>query len=93
MIAKVVMLIAIFVAMGFMAYMLFTKEDSNRAYIKYVLMVYPFLGIDLIPSIVSFNVFDFLTVVFLILFYRNKLYPIRTGVIYNYLFLLFIFLA
>ena len=90
MIAKVVMLIAIFVAMGFMAYMLFTKEDSNRAYIKYVLMVYPFLGIDLFPSIVSFNVFDFLTVVFLILFYRNKLYPIRTGVIYNYLFLLFI---
>ena len=63
MIAKVVMLIAIFVAMGFMAYMLFTKEDSNRAFIKYVLFVYPFLGIDLIPSIISFNVFDFLILV------------------------------
>jgi O-antigen ligase len=90
MIAKVVMLIAIFVAMGFMAYMLFTKEDSNRAYIKYVLFVYPFLGIDLIPSIFSFNIFDFLTLVFLILFQRNKTYSIRTGTVFNYLFLLFI---
>jgi O-antigen ligase len=90
MIAKVVMLIAIFVAMGFMAYMLFTKEDANKAFIKYVLFVYPFLGIDLIPSIISFNVFDFLILVFLILFHRNKIYPIRTGIVFNYLFLFFI---
>jgi O-antigen ligase len=90
MIAKLVMFVAIFVVIGFMSYMLFTKEDSNKAFIKYVLFVYPFLGIDLIPSIVSFNVFDFLTLVFLILFYRNKPYQIRTGIVYNFLFLLFI---
>ena len=90
MIAKVVMLIAIFVVIGFLAYMLFTKEDSNKAFIKYVLFVYPFLGIDLLPSFISFNVFDFLTIVFLVLFHRIKIYPIRTGIMFNYLFLLFV---
>ena len=90
MIAKVVMVIALVIAAGFFAYMLFTKSDTNKAYIKYMLFAYPFLGIDLMPSIISFNLFDFLTITFIVLFYQNKDYPIRTNGIYNYLFILFI---
>lgn len=90
MIAKILMFIALFVAVGFIAYMLFTKADLNKAYVKYILFVYPFLGIDLMPSIISFNLFDFLTIVFIMLFYQNKVYALRTSSIYNYIFLLFI---
>lgn len=90
MIAKVVMVIALVIAAGFFAYMLFTKSDTNKAYIKYMLIAYPFLGIDLMPSIISFNLFDFLTITFIVLFYQNKGYSIRTNGIYNYLFILFI---
>ena len=90
MIAKIVMFIALFVAVGFIAYMLFTKADINKAYVKYILFVYPFLGIDLMPSIISFNLFDFLTIVFIMLFYQNKDYALRTSSIYNHIFLFFI---
>jgi O-antigen ligase len=90
MIAKIVMFIALLVAAGFFAYMLFTKSDTNKAYIKYMLFAFPFLGIDLMPSVISFNLFDFLTIAFLIFFYQTKDYSFRTNSIYNYLFLLFI---
>lgn len=90
MIAKIVMFIALLVAAGFFAYMLFTKSDTNKAYIKYMLFAFPFLGIDLMPSIISFNLFDFLTITFLIFFYQTKDYSFQTSSIYNYLFLLFI---
>ena len=84
------MFIALLVAAGFFAYMLFTKSDTNKAYIKYMLFAFPFLGIDLMPSVISFNLFDFLTIAFLIFFYQTKDYSFRTNSIYNYLFLLFI---
>lgn len=90
MIAKIVMIIALLVALGFIIYMLFTKADSNKAYIKYMLFAYPFLGIDLMPSILSFNLFDFLSIVFIVLFYKHKKYHFRTSSNFNYIFLLFI---
>lgn len=90
MIAKIVMFIALFVAVGFITYMLFTKDGTNKAYIKYTLVSFPFLGIDLMPSIISFNLFDFLTITFMVLFFQNKEYPLRTSKVFNYLFLFFI---
>lgn len=90
MIAKIVMFIALFVAVGFITYMLFTKDDTNKAYIKYTLVSFPFLGIDLMPSIISFSLFDFLTITFIVLFFQNKEYPLRASKVFSYLFLLFI---
>ena len=90
MIAKIVMFIALFVAVGFITYMLFTKDATNKAYIKYTLISFPFLGIDLMPSIITFNLFDFLTITFMVLFFQKKEYPLRASKVFNYLFLLFI---
>ena len=90
MIAKIVMFIALFVAVGFITYMLFTKDATNKAYIKYTLISFPFLGIDLMPSIITFNLFDFLTITFMVLFFQKKEYPLRASKVFSYLFLLFI---
>jgi hypothetical protein len=59
MVAQVVMAIAILMAVSFFIYMLFTKEQANSAYVKFILFAYPFVSIDILPSILSFNLFDF----------------------------------
>jgi O-antigen ligase len=92
MIAKIVMLIAFTVVFGFVGYMLFTKEKTNLAYIKYMLYAYPFLGIDLLPSWFSFNIFDFLTLSFFFFLYRRYGNSILTTPLYVNLFVLFILL-
>ena len=90
MVAQVVMAIAILMAVSFFIYMLFTKEQANSAYVKFILFAYPFVSIDILPSILSFNLFDFITLVFLVLFYQKKDYPIKPSSIYTYLFVLLI---
>lgn len=92
MIAKIVMLIAFAVVFGFVGYMLFTKEKTNLAFIKYMLYAYPFLGIDLLPSWFSFNIFDFLTLSFFFFLYRRYRNSILTTPLYVNLFVLFILL-
>lgn len=71
MIAKIVMLIAVVVVFGFVGYMLFTKEKTNLAYVKYMLYAYPFLGIDLLPSFFTINIFDLLTIFFFLFLYNR----------------------
>lgn len=90
MIAKVVMFIAIFIIVFFMAYLMFTKEPLNKAYIKYIIFAYPFLGIDLLPSILSFNIFDFITLVYFIFFYSRHQTVNCTRSHYSYVWPLFL---
>ena len=92
MIAKIVMLIAFAVVFGFVGYMLFTKEKTNLAYVKYMLYAYPFLGIDLLPSIFSFNIFDFLTFIFFFFLYNRYTANKSGSSIYIFLFVLFMLL-
>lgn len=92
MIAKIVMLIAFAVVFGFVGYMLFTKEKTNLAYVKYMLYAYPFLGIDLLPSILSVNIFDFLTFIFFFFLYNRYTANKAGSSIYIILFVLFIIL-
>jgi O-antigen ligase len=92
MIAKIVMLIAFAVVFGFVGYMLFTKEKTNLAYVKYMLYAYPFLGIDLLPSLFSFNIFDFLTVFFFFFLYNRYTTNKSVSYLYFYLFVLFVLL-
>ena len=92
MIAKIVMLIAFVVVFGFIGYMLFTKEKTNLAYVKYMLYAYPFLGIDLLPSLFSFNIFDFLTIFFFFFLYKRYITTTLTNPLYFNLFVLFILL-
>jgi O-antigen ligase len=92
MIAKIVMLIAFAVVFGFVGYMLFTKEKTNLAYVKYMLYAYPFLGIDLLPSLFSFNIFDFITFIFFFFLYNRYTANKSGSSIYIILFVLFLLL-
>jgi O-antigen ligase len=92
MIAKIVMLIAFAVVFGFVGYMLFTKEKTNLAYVKYMLYAYPFLGIDLLPSLFSFNLFDFITFIFFFFLYNRYTVNKSGSSIYIILFVLFLLL-
>lgn len=56
---------------AFFVLMIFVPGNSNRLYIQYILLVYPLMAIDLMPSILSTNIFSFTTLVFLILFYKK----------------------
>lgn len=92
MISKIVMLIAVVVVSGFVGYIFFTKEKTNLAYVKYMLYAYPFLGIDLLPSLFSFNIFDFLTISFFFFLYKRYALNISTSLLYKYLFAVFMLL-
>jgi len=64
-------IIAILVFSAFIAVMFLTKKDKNVVFIDFVLISFPFMGIDLLPSIFSFRIFDFIVLVFLIFFYNK----------------------
>ena len=66
------MIIAIVTIIIFFGLMLFSKKDKNQVYILFILILLPFLGIDLFPRIVSITIFDFSTLIFVTIFYRNK---------------------
>lgn len=90
MIGKVVMLLAIATLFCFMAYIIFTKEPLNKAYIKYIIYAYPFISIDLVPSVMSFNIFDFITLVFFFLFYEKHQKSTWYNSPYKYIWLIFL---
>jgi hypothetical protein len=64
-------IIAILVFSAFIAVMFLTKKDKNVVFIDFVLIAFPFMGIDLLPSLFSFRIFDFILLVFLIFFYSK----------------------
>lgn len=65
-------IIAVIVFGVFIAIMFLTKKDRNVIFIDFVLISFPFLSIDLLPSLISFRLFDFVTLLFLIFFYDKK---------------------
>ncbi len=70
--STIIMFLALAVLMLFFYAMLFTREDRNRVYLKFVFIAYPFLGIDLLPSILSTTLFVFVTFIFLVFFHKRK---------------------
>lgn len=87
--STIIMFLAVAVVMLFMYAMLFVKEDNNKTYLKFVFIAYPFLGIDLLPSVISTTLFVFITYVFLLFFYKRS--PVKHNGSSSYL-LLFLFL-
>jgi len=85
--ARVIIFLALAVLLLFFYAMLFTKEDSNKTYLKFVFIAYPFLGIDLLPSFISTTLFVFITLVFLVFFYNRKSTKYLSSFSYFHLFL------
>jgi len=51
-------IIAVVVLGVYFILMFMGKNNRNTLYIGFVLMAFPFMGIDLMPSIFSFRIFD-----------------------------------
>lgn len=75
---------ALLLLAGFFLLMLFTRTDRNIMYIKYSLLIYPFAAIDFLPKAYSTSLFDFITIIFVILFYQHKKVPIKHLSFYLY---------
>jgi O-antigen ligase len=72
-------IIAILVFGVFIAVMFLTKKDRNVVFIDFVLISFPFLSIDLLPSLILFRLFDFETLLFLIFFYDKNNHDRNVG--------------
>lgn len=78
-----------FLVVSFFLYtMFFTQENRERAYLKYVFLAYPFMGIDILPSILSTTLFVFVTAVFSFFFYHHRVVKSSHSSPYYILFLL-----
>lgn len=86
-------LIAFFVLSAFITLMLFTRGDKNKLYIKYIIFLYPLIALDYFPSTISPNLFDYLTIIYLLIFYRYKKISVENGVIYFRIFSLLTIIA
>lgn len=82
------LLLELIVISFFFYLMLFKTGDKNKYYIQYVLIIYPFMSIGILPSLGYPNIFDITTISFIILFYRSN--PIYIPFIKSYVFLIFI---
>lgn len=51
--------------------MIAVKGNRNENYVQFILFIFPFLSIDLLPSYFSIRIFDFITILFYILFYNK----------------------
>jgi O-antigen ligase len=72
MIGNLLIIIALITISIFFGLMLFSTKNKNQLYIQFILLLFPFLGIDLFPSWISVTIFDFCTMVFVALFYKNN---------------------
>ncbi len=89
----ILMGIALLAVSFFLYSMLFIQENRERAYLKFVLLAYPFISIDVLPSILSTTLFVFITAVFLIFFYQFKPVKLRGSFPYHTLFILLLIMV
>lgn len=87
----IIMFLAVAVLLLFFYAMLFTRGDNNKTYLKFIFIAYPFMGIDLFPGFISTTLFVFITLIFLVFFYKRNppIYPVSFS--YTNLFLLLLF--
>lgn len=81
------LLYLITVACFFLLMYFTTASDKQQTYIKFVLLVFPFMAINITVHDYSIAVFDFITFSFLLLFYTNNKPFIQAGNIYFYIWM------
>jgi O-antigen ligase len=72
----------------FMALMLFWRGDRNKMYLIYILLLFPFSALNYFPSFISPNLFDYVTILFIILFYTPRKGSFKYGKLYLSIFIL-----
>lgn len=85
------LLLAFLALASFFTMIFFFPGDPSKSYIKFILLYYPLLAIDLTPGYVSMNIFVFTTFIFFFFFY-SKRNVFSSGVsVYTVLFVFFLF--
>ena len=74
------------------AYCMFLmKGNTNQHFILYILYLFPFMNIDIIPGVHSMSIFEVSTILFIIAFYKPKRSKIRNiGYIHLIIFIIII---
>jgi O-antigen ligase len=75
-------LIAFFVIGIFGLLMMFSTQNKSQLYIKFILFVYPFISLDFFPTPLSPNLFDFITIIYIFMFYNHRKVTIQNGKAY-----------
>ncbi len=83
---KLYLILTLLTITVFFVLMLFTQNDKNRTYIKFVLIGYPLMAITISYNNFAFAIFDIITFIFLLFLYKRKYYTIKTGSVYTILF-------
>jgi hypothetical protein len=73
---------------AFLSLIVFTNKDKNKAYLMFVLIAFPFMSITINIGSFSLAVFDFITFVFLIFFYKSRLTSLHFNGLYFNIFML-----
>ena len=68
-ILKAIVIASVFI---FFYVMCFKKGNKNSFFILYIIILYPFIRINVIPSVIEFTLFDFLTIFYFFIFYKKK---------------------
>lgn len=84
-------LIAFFVIGIFGLLMMFSTQRKSQLYIKYILFVYPFISLDFFPTPLSPNLFDFITIIYIFMFYNHSKVTLQNGKTYLSLFYMLTF--
>ncbi len=65
--------------------MLFVKKNNNESFIKLILLTFPFMGIKIISE---FSVFDIITLIFILFFYKPKVNNIHINRLFFKMFII-----
>jgi hypothetical protein len=77
-----------FTVIVFFSLIVFTNNDKNKAYLMFVLVAFPFMSITINIGSFSLAVFDFITFLFLILFYKSRVTSFHLNGLYFNIFML-----
>ena len=88
MLAPLIPFLAIGVFLGLFAWVLFTKGDKNKLFIKYILLAYPLIATTILPGGAGYNNFDIISILFFLIFYRPRHVHVKGGLLYLVLFIL-----
>jgi hypothetical protein len=78
-------------SVGIFFYNMFLKKGNKNAFfILFIIILYPFIRINIIPSLIELSLFDFLVIIYFFVFFKKKTLPTKKYHIYPVAFTMLI---